>query len=168
MREIREIMQDYTAGGATLADTNAALAEAGAGFRLEPGRNELTEEDLRSTTVGHYPDMANGYGLLDSGTGSMEKVHVTNGVLDHAVNTVLPDGGTSMTAYVHICGKTYEVFGDKLGEIAEKKPVETMPDRADMSRRKDLADRTVEQRTRIGKFAVTYDEGGYAVRSTRI
>ena len=120
MREIGEIMRDYTAGGAALEETNAALAEAGAGFCLEPGRNALTEEDLRSTTVGHYPDMANGYGLLDSGTGSMEKVHVTNGVLDHAVNTVLPDGGTSMTAYVHICGKTYEVFGDTLGEAAGK------------------------------------------------
>ena len=168
MREIGKIMRDYTAGGAALEETNAALAEAGAGFCLEPGRNALTEEDLRSTTVGHYPDMANGYGLLDSGTGSMEKVHVTNGVLDHAVNTVLPDGGTSMTAYVHICGKTYEVFGDTLGEAAGKKPAETLPDQMDLSRRTDLAGQTVEQRTKIGKFAVTYDENGYAVRSTRI
>lgn len=165
---INEAISKYTKGEITTEEVNAVLTESGAGFSFHPGQNELTEEDLRATTVGHYPDMANGYGLLDSGTGSMEKVHVTNGVLDHAVNTVLPDGGTSMAAYVHICGKTYEVFGDKLGEIAEKKPVETLPDQVDLSRRTDLAGQTVEQRTKIGKFAVTYDESGYAVRSTRI
>lgn len=165
---IDEIINKYTKGEATTEEVNAALAESGAGFHFEPGKNDLTEEDLRATTVGHYPDQANGYGLLDSGTGSMEKVHVTNGVLDHAVNTVLPDGGTSMTAYVHICGKTYEVFGDTLGEVAEKKPVETLRDKADLRRRTDLAGQTVEQRTKIGKFAVTYDENGYAVRSTRV
>ena len=168
MKTMNEILADYTSGKATVEETNAALKEAGVGFHFEPGKNELTEVDIRATTVGHYPDMANGYGLLDSGTGSMEKVHVTNGVLDHAVNTVLPDGGTSMTAYVHICGRTYEVYGDKLGEIAEKKPAETLPDQVDLSRRTDLAGQTVEQRTKIGKFAVTYDESGYAVRSTRI
>ena len=39
----------------------------------------------------------------------MEKVHVTAGVLDSAVNEVLPDGGTNMTAYVLIGGQKYEV-----------------------------------------------------------
>ena len=76
--------------------------------------DELTEVDIRATTVGHYPDMANGYGLLDTGTGSMEKVHVTNGVLDYPINQVNEDGSTNMLAYVHICGKVFEVFGDKL------------------------------------------------------
>ena len=165
---INEAISKYTRGEITTEEVNAVLTESGAGFSFHPGQNELTEEDLRATTVGHYPDMANGYGLLDSGTGSMEKVHVTNGVLDHAVNTVLPGGGTSMTAYVHICGKTYEVFGDTLGEAAGKKPAETLPDQVDLSRRTDLAGQTVEQRTKIGKFAVTYDGNGYAVRSTRI
>lgn len=165
---INDIIKDYTSGKASVEETNAALAAAEAGYHLAPGRNTLTEEEIRKTTVGTYPDMATGYGLLDSGTGSMEKVHVTNGVLDHAVNTVMQDGSTNMTAYVHICGKTYEVFGDTLGEVAEKKPVETLPDKADLRRRTDLAGQTVEQRTKIGKFAVTYDENGYAVRSTRV
>lgn len=120
---IDEIINKYTKGEATTEEVNAALAESGAGFHFEPGKNDLTEEDLRATTVGHYPDQANGYGLLDSGTGSMEKVHVTNGVLDHAINQVNADGTTNMTAYVHICGKTYEVYGDALGyEAKEKAP----------------------------------------------
>ena len=45
----------------------------------------------------------------------MEKVHVTAGVLDNPINEVQPDGSTNMLAYVHICGKVFEVFGDKLG-----------------------------------------------------
>lgn len=44
----------------------------------------------------------------------MEKVHVTAGVLDSAVNEVLPDGGTNMTAYVLIGGQKYEVKGAAL------------------------------------------------------
>ncbi len=115
MRTMNEILADYTSGKATPEETNAALKEIDCPLTIIPGKNELTESDIRVTTVGHYPDMANGYGLLDTGTGSMEKVHVTNGVLDHAVNQVMPDGSTNMLAYVHICGKVFEVFGDKLG-----------------------------------------------------
>ena len=56
MNDINEILRGYTAGEADLERTNAALREAGAGFHLEPGRNELTEEDRRQTTVGYYPE----------------------------------------------------------------------------------------------------------------
>ena len=114
MKTMNEILADYTSGKATVEETNAALKEAGVGIHFEPGKNELTEVDIRATTVGHYPDMANGYGLLDTGTGSVEKVHVTNGVLDYPINQVNEDGSTNMLAYVHICGKVFEVFGDKL------------------------------------------------------
>ena len=108
-------MADYTSGKATPEETNAALKEIDCPLTINPGKNELTETDIRATTVGYYPDMANGYGLLDSGTGIMEKVHVTAGVLDNPINEVQPDGSTNMLAYVHICGKVFEVFGDKLG-----------------------------------------------------
>ena len=114
MKTVNEIIADYTSGKAAAEETNAALEKAGAIFRFEPGKHELTEADIRATTVGFYPDQANGYGLLDSGTGSMEKVHVTNGRLDNPINQVNEDGGTNMLAYVHICGKVFEVFGDKL------------------------------------------------------
>ncbi len=114
MKTIDEIIRDHATGKTDLEKTNAALKEAGASFRLEPGRNKLTEEDLRATTVGYYPEQANGFGLLDTGTGSMEKVRITNGKLNTAINQVNPDGTTNMAAYVMICGKTYEVKGDTL------------------------------------------------------
>ena len=116
MSKINDIIRDYTSGKASVEETNAALQAAGALFRLEPGRNQLTAADLRETTVGFYPDQANRYGLLHTGTGSMEKVRVTAGRLDGGpVNQVLKDGSTTMLAYVHICGKAFEVFGDALG-----------------------------------------------------
>lgn len=118
MKTINEIIADYTSGKVPVDETNAALKEAKANFHFEPGKNVLTEKEIRATTVGNYPNMANGYGLLDSGTGSMEKVHVVNGKLDFSVNQLQEDGTPNMRVYVHICGKVYEVFGADLGNIA--------------------------------------------------
>ena len=120
MSKINEIVSDYTSGKVDVEATNAALKAAGAGFSFVPGQNVLTEEEIKATTVGNTPAKANGYGLLETGTGSMEKVKVTNGKLDHAVNTVNADGSTNMLAYVYIGGKRYQVYGDELGEIAPK------------------------------------------------
>ncbi len=109
MKTINEIMQDYTSGKTPLEETNKALQEAGAGFHLEPGKNALTEEEIRATTIGYYPDMANGFGLLDSGTGTFDKVRVKAGEL------VDCDCG-SMFALCTMAGRTYEVKGKTLTE----------------------------------------------------
>lgn len=71
--DIADILFKYTTGEATLEETNDALKEAEAGFNLEPGRNEITPDEMALTTVGDTPEEANGFGLLDTGTGSMEK-----------------------------------------------------------------------------------------------
>lgn len=168
MSNINEILKDYTTGEADLEATNAALVEAGATFSLQPGQNEITEEDRRATMVGYYPSQANGYGLLDTGTGSREKVHVTGGRLDNAVNQVQPDGSTNMAAYVIICGKIYEVFGDVLEEPRTAEAAPRVQKTVDMSRRPDLAGQTVEQFCRMGHFSVTYDEAGRAVKARRL
>lgn len=168
MNNINEILKDYTTGEADLEKTNAALREAGAGFSLQPGQNEITEADRRETVVGYYPHQANGYGLLDTGTGSMEKVPVKEGRLPFAVNEVQPDGGTNMTAYFIICGRVYEVFGDTLGEVRERGESKPVQKEVDMRRRTDLAGQTAEQTCRQGRFRVTYDEMGYAVKATKL
>ena len=64
MSKILDILMDYTSGAKDVDTTNAALKEANAGFHLEPGKNVLTEEEIRASVVGHYPEMANGFGLL--------------------------------------------------------------------------------------------------------
>lgn len=68
-------------GGSSGKTRSGNNTDAYSGISFRPGQNELAEADLRSTTVGCYPDQANGFGLLDTGTGSMEKVQITVGKL---------------------------------------------------------------------------------------
>ena len=42
MKDIETILRDYTSGETTLEETNAALADAGMGVKLDPERNTLT------------------------------------------------------------------------------------------------------------------------------
>lgn len=109
MKTIEEILLDYTRGEKDLPETNEALREAGSSLILNTGRNEITEEEKRSTTVGYYPDQANGWGLMDHGVGSMEKVHVVDGRT--------PDVNMGEeTAYVYIAGRKYRLRGDILAD----------------------------------------------------
>lgn len=118
--DINQIINQYTKGEITPEETNAALKEANAGFHFEPGQNTLTAEEIAETVGGPRPQDADGWGLLDTGTGTLDKVRVTGGKLDHAVNQVLDDGITSMTAYVTIGGHVWEVYGDTLGEVLDE------------------------------------------------
>lgn len=43
-----------------------------------------------------------------------------------------------------------------------------LPERVDLARYKERAGMQIVQATKHGKFLVTYDEDGYAVKSTRI
>ena len=110
-----QIIEKYTAGKASLNDTNAALKSAGAGFHLDPTQHTFTSDDLLATKAPTAAE-ANGWGLLDTGTGSLEKVRVIEGKLPHAVNEVRPDGSVNMLAYAIIAGKTFPVKGDTLTE----------------------------------------------------
>lgn len=69
--DITDILFKYTTGEATLEETNEALKEAEAGFHLEPGKNEITPEEAAQTVTGETPEEVTGYGLLDTGTGSI-------------------------------------------------------------------------------------------------
>lgn len=101
-----EILKKYTTGEANLEDTNKALAAIGAGFCLDPMKNVLTEDEIKNGTAG----------LLDTGTGTFDKVKIINGELEHAVNEVNEDGSTNMFALCIVGDKTYEVKGKKLIE----------------------------------------------------
>ena len=107
MKQITEILNKYTRGEATLAETNAALQEMGANIRLDEEKNIITEAEMAGTVVGERPDEVNGFGLLDTGTGSHDKVEVCAGRLAQA------ECG-DMVAFCFIGGKMYRVCGDKL------------------------------------------------------
>ncbi len=104
-----EIIRDYAAGRLTLEKANQALRASGASVTLHPEKNVLTEAEKRRTVVGYYPEQASGFGLLDTGTGSLDKVHITDGKLDSC------DCG-DMPALLYIAGRMYHVAGTKLVE----------------------------------------------------
>jgi len=94
-----EIIMKFTTGEKTLVETNTDLARIGAGFYLDINKHLLTEDEIKNGTAG----------LLDTGTGTMDKVHIANGEL---VNCDCGD----MFALVIVSGKIYEVKGKKLIE----------------------------------------------------
>lgn len=99
MNHITDLIARYTCGEATLRETNEALKTAGATFYLDPGRNTIAEDERDR------------YGLLDTGTGTMDKVEVENMRLKHA------DCG-KMHARCIFQGETYWVEGSKLVPIS--------------------------------------------------
>lgn len=121
MKTIDEIIRDYTTGKEPTEAVNAALEAAGAGFSFHPGQNALTAEEIEKTTVGVLPSMANGWGLLDSGTGTMDKVRVVGGKLQGGpINTIGADGLPHELDLVYIGGQVWQVYGDELGNRAPK------------------------------------------------
>ena len=109
MKTVEEVLRKYTLGEAGKDETNDDLKELGSPLCLNPDRNVITPEELAETRVGVTPDEANGWGILDHGVGSLEKVHVVNG------RTVDVDMGQE-TAYVYMPGKRYRLRGDVLTE----------------------------------------------------
>ena len=93
-----EVVNAYAHGELTLEECNARLKELGSAPLRDPLEPKIT------------PEMAaKGYCLLDTGTGSLDKVKIRNGKL---VNC---DCGT-MYALVSIAGRTYHVKGTALVE----------------------------------------------------
>ena len=107
--KINEILSKYTTGEITLEQANADLRDAGSDLYLDPERNILTPSEIEETVTGETPADACGMGLLDTGTGSLDKVFVEDGKL------VDNDCG-DMDALLLIGGKTYHVQGDTLAD----------------------------------------------------
>lgn len=99
--KVNEILEHYTKGEKTLAETNAALAEIKAGFHLDPNKNNLTPDEIVNGTAG----------LLDTGTGTLDKVIVD----PEKMELVNCDCGKTHALCI-VKGRTYQVKGRKLVE----------------------------------------------------
>lgn len=107
-----EILNKYTDGTNTLEKTNELLAANGAGYTLDPDRNKITDEEAAAAvaSVENAADFSeiSGYGLMDTGTGSKDKVSVLNGKVTNAT-------GEQM-AIVFIGGRVFRAAYDVLTE----------------------------------------------------
>lgn len=106
MVNITEILRKYTTGTMSLEETNKALEDAGTTLHLCPKRHDITREELLETHA-DTAATATGWGLLDTGTGTLDKVRVKEGRL------VGVDCGM-MHALCIIGGKTFQVKGTVL------------------------------------------------------
>ena len=109
MKNLEEILHHYTRGDKPLDETNQELKKLDCGLQLDPTRNLFSARELLETRAGETPDEANGWGILDHGVGSLEKVHVVDG------RTVDVDMGQE-AAYVYMAGKVSGLRGDVLTE----------------------------------------------------
>lgn len=91
-----KIIADYTTGGISLEEANRRLAEAKAGFVIDPDRCKLTREMIEQ-----------GWGLLDTGTGTLDPVQVRD-------NELVDSDMGDMPAFVCLKGTWYEVKGNKI------------------------------------------------------
>lgn len=91
-----KIIADYTMGGISLEEANRLLSEAGSGFILDPDRCKLTHEMIE-----------HGWGLLDTGTGTLDPVQVRD-------NELVDNDMGDMPAFVCLAGTWYEVKGNKI------------------------------------------------------
>ena len=91
-----EIIAAYTMGNISLEEANHRLTEAGASFVLDPDRCKLTPEMIEQ-----------GWGLLDTGTGTLDPVQVRD-------NELVDNDMGDMTAFVCLRGPWYEVKGRKV------------------------------------------------------
>ena len=91
-----KIIAAYTMGGISLEEANRRLAEAKAGFVIDPDRGKLTRDMIEQ-----------GWGLLDTGTGTLDPVQVKD---DELVDNDMGD----MPAFVCLKGTWYEVKGNKI------------------------------------------------------
>lgn len=93
-KTLDDIILSYTSGKKTAEETNEALEKGRFDIRIDPMHNKLTAEKIDA-----------GYGLLDTGTGTLDVVQVRNGKLVNA------DVGESY-ALVWLKNKMYHVKPD--------------------------------------------------------
>lgn len=107
--EATDILRRYTSGEFTAEQANAELVNIGVNqYHLDPEKNKITAEEQAETSLGLFPPTTvNGFGLLDTGTGSLDKVEVRAGQLANM------DCG-EMYALLYIAGEMYKIEGKKL------------------------------------------------------
>lgn len=92
MTELEKIIVKYTTGKTTLEETNKALKDAKTNLQLDPEKNKIHKGEEKT------------FGLMGSGTGTLDKVAIKNGKL--------VDGVGDMKVEIFFDGKKYNAAKD--------------------------------------------------------
>ena len=110
---VNEIMQAYSEGTIGLADANRMLKEVSkTGLQIDPYKNVLTAGEAAQIVVSDDPKGCSGYGFMNHGIGTPEKMHLDHGKFDY-------DTGFDETMHVtfYIGGKMFRVIHDHIEVI---------------------------------------------------
>lgn len=81
MVNMYEIIKAWEAGEMTLDEANAELK--GTGISIDPKKNEI--EEGTGAIVFEDVSKINGFAMLDTGTGSLDKIEIKDGKLAHSM-----------------------------------------------------------------------------------
>ena len=112
MGKATEIILSYSKGEITVEEANKRLAECTVGLRLDPMKNAITGAEMAQTHSDGTPAGTSGYGFMEDGIVSPEKMHVTAGKLDY--DTGFDVKGNAPKATLYIAGYTFAVVGDHI------------------------------------------------------
>lgn len=109
MTEMSKIFRAVADGELTFEEANIKLEEAGYDVRLVKDQNKITDEEKAANIVDDDPSKVTGWGVLDMGIGSPDKIYVENGKFSH-------DTGFDETSvcYFIINDRTYRVIHDHI------------------------------------------------------
>lgn len=112
MGKATEIILSYSKGEITVEEANKRLAECTVGLRLDPMKNAITGAEMAQTHSDGTPAGTSGYGFMDHGIGTPEKMRVTAGKLDYDTGFGIGEHDPSATLY--IAGYVFDVVGDHI------------------------------------------------------
>lgn len=112
MGKATEIILSYSKGEITVEEANKRLAECTVGLRLDPMKNAITGAEMAQTHSDGTPAGTSGYGFMDHGIGTPEKMHVTAGKLDY--DTGFDVKGNAPKATLYIAGYAFAVVRDHI------------------------------------------------------
>ena len=107
-----ENILSYSKGEITLEEANERLAKCTAGLQLDPMKNAITGAEMVQTRSDGTPAGTTGWGFMNHGVGTPEKMHVTAGKLDY--DTGFDVKGNAPKATLYIAGYAFAVVGDHI------------------------------------------------------
>lgn len=163
-KEIDLIFEAADRGEIDVFEVNKRLAEQEAGYYLDPWKNRIHRNEPEN--------IYNGVGMMDTGTGTMDKVRLVNGKLTEPAFNPDSFGADNIPRVMVLCGgETYYIAEDgvTLTEDEPAKPAKReVLRKPDMRRKKEYAGTVQRQYTAAGTYDVTYNEDGYGVKATRV
>lgn len=112
MTNATDIILEHSKGTISLEEANKQLAAIGSDLHLDPHKNRISGAEMAKTHSDGTPEGTSGWGFMNHGIGTPEKMHVEKGKLDYDTGFGIGEHDPSATLY--IAGYVFDVVGDHI------------------------------------------------------